>query len=79
MNCKEIKSLIIRHSREVECLISEGYQEKATRLVSPYEIHSLLYHQNGNHMQVESNITTTALFKNRRLTKVISINREISE
>lgn len=69
MFAEEYLRLIQRHSRHVEDLKTEGWQEIATTLVSAFA-ESFLRHANGNRMTVKTNSTYTDFIKNDKVVKV---------
>lgn len=75
MFAEEYLRLIQRHSRHVEDLKIEGWQEIATTLVSAF-VESYLRHANGNRMTVKTNSTYTDFIKNGKVVKVETYQRE---
>lgn len=69
MFAAEYLRLVQRHSRFVEDLKTEGWQEIATTLVSA-NVESYLRHANGNRMTVKTNSTYTDFIKNGKVVKV---------
>ena len=75
MFAEEYLRLVQRHSRFVEDLKTEGWQEIATTLVSA-NVESFLRHANGNRMIVKTNSTYTDYCKNGKVVKVVTYQWE---
>lgn len=75
MFAAEYLRLVQRHSRVVEDLKTEGWQEIATSMISAF-IESFLRHANGNRMTVKTNSTYTDFCKNGKVVKVITYEWE---
>lgn len=75
MFAEEYLRLVQRHSRVVDELKTEGWQEIATTLVSA-NVESFLRHANGNRMIVKTNSTYTDYCKNGKVVKVVTYQWE---
>lgn len=75
MFAEEYLRLVQRHSRVVDELKTEGWQEIATSMISCF-IESFLRHANGNRMIVKTNSTYTDYCKNGKVVKVVTYQWE---